>query len=100
MDNDDVDDDGNDDDGDDDNDGPMDKNDDNEGNNPMKVPSRMEKTGEKSCRGSSCRSCVPCVFKVLYEFGLNSTAYSELYCIYQFMMTLALTQVVSAVSHF
>ena len=69
---------------------------DNDGNDddvPMKVSGRMEKGGAKLCNGSSCRSCFACVFKVLYEFGLNSTAYSELYCIYQFMMTLAVTQI-------
>ena len=45
------------------------------------------------CYGNSCKSCFSCVFKVLYQFGLHSTAYSELYCLYKHLMTLAVTQV-------
>ena len=43
--------------------------------------------------GRCCRnSCKTCVFKVLYQFGLHSTAYSQLYCLYKHWMTLEVTQ--------
>ena len=48
---------------------------------------------EGRCYGNSCKSCFSCVFKVLYQFGLHSTVYSELYCLYKHLMTLAVTQV-------
>ena len=52
-----------------------------------------EEKDNRRCYGNSCKSCFSCVFKVLYQFGVHSTAYSELYCLYKHMMTLAVTQV-------
>ncbi len=40
-----------------------------------------------------CRSCFTCAYQVLYNHSLNSTAYSELYIVYHFLLTLAVTQV-------
>ncbi len=48
-----------------------------------------EEKDNRRCYGNSCKSCFSCVFKVLYQFGVHSTAYSELYCLYKHMMTLA-----------
>jgi hypothetical protein len=41
------------------------------------------------CRKTSCRSCFSCAFKLLYEYGLNPSAYSELYAAYQHLVTLS-----------
>ena len=38
-------------------------------------------------------SCFTCAYKVLHQYSLNSTAYSELYTVYHFLLTLAITQV-------
>ena len=40
-----------------------------------------------------CRSCFTCAYQVLYNHGLNSAAYSEVYIVYHFLLTLAVTQV-------
>ena len=40
-----------------------------------------------------CRSCFTCAYQVLYNHSLNSAAYSELYIVYHFLLTLAVTQV-------
>ena len=40
-----------------------------------------------------CQSCFSCAFKVLHNYGLNSTAFSEVYSTYHFVLTLAVTQV-------
>ncbi len=48
-----------------------------------------------SCRqkGVTCRQCIPCAFQVLYKYNLNSTSYNDLYVAYQYLLTLAVTQV-------
>ena len=45
--------------------------------------------------GKTCKSCFTCAYKVLHQYSLNSTAYSELYTltVYHFLLTLAITQV-------
>ena len=40
-----------------------------------------------------CRSCFTCAYQVLYNHSLNSAAYLELYMVYHFLLTLAITQV-------
>ena len=52
-----------------------------------------EEKDNRRCYENSCKSCFSCVFKVLYQFGVHSTAYSGLYCLYKDMMTLTVTQV-------
>ena len=54
---------------------------------------RVAEESEGRCCGNSCKSCFSCVFKVLYQFGLHSTANSELYCLYKHLMKLAVAQV-------
>ena len=44
-------------------------------------------------RGITCRQCIPCAFQVLYKYSLNSTSYNDLYVAYQYLLTLAVTQV-------
>ena len=39
-----------------------------------------------------CKACFTCAYKVLHQYSLNSTAYSELYTVYHFLLTLAITQ--------
>ena len=46
-----------------------------------------------SCRNKSCKSCFNCAYKLLHEYGLNSSAYTELYTAYKYLVTLAVTQV-------
>ena len=41
----------------------------------------------------TCKACFTCPYKVLHQYSLNSTAYSELYTVYHFLLTLAITQV-------
>ena len=41
----------------------------------------------------TCRCCVFCAFKLLYLFSLHSSAYSELYIAYKYLITLSVTQV-------
>ena len=43
--------------------------------------------------GKTCKSCFTCAYKVLHQYSLNSIAYSELYTVYHFLLTLANTQV-------
>ena len=50
-------------------------------------------TNSNSCLTTHFKSTLEKPHSKAMLFGLNSTAYSELYCIYQFMMTLAVTQV-------
>ena len=40
-----------------------------------------------------CRSCLTCAYQVLYNHSLKSAAYSELYTVYHFLLTLAITLV-------
>ena len=49
-----------------------------------------------SCRNKSCKSCFNCAYKLLHEYGLNSSAYTELYTAYKYLVTLAVTQAASA----
>ena len=44
-------------------------------------------------KAKTCKSCFTCAYKVLHQYSLNSTAYSELYTVYHFLLTLAITQV-------
>ncbi len=44
-------------------------------------------------KGVTCRQCIPCAFQVLYKYNLNSTSYNDLYVAYQYLPTLAVTQV-------
>ena len=41
----------------------------------------------------TCRCCVLCAFKLLYQFSHHSSAYSELYIAYKYLITLSVTQV-------
>ena len=43
--------------------------------------------------GKTCKACFTCPYNVLRQCSLNSTAYSELYTVYHFLLTLAITQV-------
>ena len=45
------------------------------------------------CQNKSCKSCFNCAYKLLHEYGLNSSAYTELYTAYKYLVTLAVTQV-------
>lgn len=40
-----------------------------------------------------CQFCLPCVFHILWKFNLHSSAYSNVYLLYKFVLTLACTQV-------
>ena len=48
-----------------------------------------------TCKQSSkrCLSCFTCAYEVLHKHNLNCVAYSQLYTVYQFLLTLAVTQV-------
>ena len=48
-----------------------------------------------TCKQSSkrCLSCFTCAYKVLHKHNLNCVAYSQLYTVCQFLLTLAVTQV-------
>ena len=48
-----------------------------------------------TCKQTSkrCFSCFTCAYKVLHEHNLNCVTYSQLYTVYQFLLTLAVTQV-------
>ena len=54
-----------------------------------------EKNDVSTCKENSktCKACFTCAYKVLHQYSLNSTAYSELYTVYHFLLTLAITQV-------
>ena len=67
-----------------------------------KKDSNKNSTEERDgrCYRNSCRTCFSCFFKVLYQFGLHSTAYSELYCVNVHLITLAVTQVECETSFF
>ena len=44
-------------------------------------------------KAKTCKSFFTCAYKVLHQYSLNSTAYSELYTVCHFLLTLAITQV-------
>ncbi len=35
--------------------------------------------------GTACKACIPCAFKVLFNYNLNSTAFTDLYMAYQYV---------------
>ena len=43
--------------------------------------------------GKTCKSCYTCAYKVLHKYSVNNAAYSEVYTVYHFLLTLAVTQV-------
>ena len=45
-----------------------------------------------SCEKKPCKTCFNCAYKLLHEYGLNSSAYTELYTAYKYLVTLAVTQ--------
>ena len=46
-----------------------------------------------SCEKKPCKTCFNCAYTLLHEYGLNSSAYTELYTAYKNLVTLAVTQV-------
>lgn len=41
----------------------------------------------------SCNNCIKCCFQMISKFNLHSSAYSNLYRVYEYFMTLPCTQV-------
>ena len=46
-----------------------------------------------SCEKKPCKTCFNCAYKLLHEYRLNSSAYTELYTAYKYIVMLAGTQV-------
>lgn len=44
-------------------------------------------------KGNACQNCIRCVYAVLHKYNLHSSAYSHLYIVYKFVLTLSCTQV-------
>jgi len=44
-------------------------------------------------KGNACQNCIRCVYAVLHKYNLHSSAYSHLYIVYKFVLTLFCTQV-------
>jgi len=41
----------------------------------------------------SCKKCIPCTIKLLKDFNLHSSAYSDLYIAFETLLTISFTQV-------
>ena len=44
------------------------------------------------CKGS-CKKCLACCHRVLYRYSLNAAAFSNLFLVYEYLLTLSFTQV-------
>jgi len=44
-------------------------------------------------KGKACQNCIRCVYAVLHKYNLHSSAYSHIYMVYKFVLTLSCTQV-------
>lgn len=42
---------------------------------------------------TSCKNCILCCFEVLQQYRLHISAYSNLYLVYKYIMTLSCTQI-------
>ena len=42
---------------------------------------------KKAYNGRLCKSCFPCLFRVLYDFRRNSTFYADLFSVYKYEIT-------------
>ncbi len=45
-----------------------------------------------ACKGK-CKQCLVCCYKMLYRYSLNSSAFSNLFLAYEYLLTLSFTQV-------
>lgn len=52
------------------------------------IPSFLNQKLKKN----NCDECISCVFKFLQKYNLHSAAYSNLYILYKYILTLACTQ--------
>jgi len=50
-------------------------------------------TNGKCIGNKACQNCIACCYKLLYKYNLHSSAYSFVYLMYTFVLTLSCTQV-------
>ena len=48
---------------------------------------------DETSKSTDCGKCVPCIFKFLRRYNLHSAAYTNLYILYKYVLTLSCTQV-------
>ena len=51
-----------------------------------------ERSAEIVCNGS-CKKCLACRHRVLYRYSLNASAFSNLFLVYEYLLTLSFTQI-------
>ena len=50
-------------------------------------------SGSHCTSGKSCRNCLLCCFRILFKYSLHASAYSNLFLVYKYLLTLSFTQV-------
>ena len=50
-------------------------------------------SGSYCTSGKSCRNCLLCCFRILFKYYLHASAYTNLFLVYKYMLTLSFTQV-------
>ena len=50
-------------------------------------------SGSHYTSGKSCRNCLLCCFRILFKYSLHASAYSNLFLVYKYLLTLSFTQV-------
>ena len=50
-------------------------------------------SGSHCTSGKSCRNCLLCCFHILFKYYLHASAYSNLFLVYNYLLTLSFTQV-------